>query len=398
MSRNTLAWTVAASLAVGAGLGALAHALSTSTSWPSYADLFDRAAPSVVNVTVELPEARVGSGVAVSPNEVVTARHLVMDAEHVEVLDVDGRSLEAVVVGSDARADLALLRVDEGGLRPAPLGTSASLRVGDPVVAIGNPYGLGHSLAAGVVGHRGRRLSSDDDGPRVDFVQLSIPLNPGNSGGPVYATSGEVVGVLSGTHAQGQAIAFAVPVEVLAARLDALRTGHHISRAFLGLRAVDADGRVQVVAVTPHSPADRGGVRPGDLIVALNGQPLASASALQQALDDRAGGEEIGLDLRRGDTALGAAVTLSDWAQQPVVAAGMTLVPAPGLGGEVVAVRPRSRAERAGVIVGDRVRAVDGVPARAPADVKDAVADGRALQLELVRQGGPVSLQLDEAG
>jgi len=401
MSRNTLAWPVAATLVagltLGAGLGAGAMR-ALRPAWPSYAALFDQAAPTVVNVTVELPEARVGSGVAVSPTEVITARHLVLEAEAVTVRDVLGRTLRADVVGSDARADLALLRVPDGGLEPAPLGEAVRLRVGDPVVAIGNPYGLGHSLAAGIVGHRGRRLSSDDDGPRVDFVQLSIPLNPGNSGGPVFSADGDVVGVLSGTHAQGQAIAFAVPVEVVASVLPELRAGRHISRAYLGLRAVGDGAALRVVSVTPHSPADRGGVVPGDLLLAADGQPLATPAELQRALDVRAGGQDVELALKRADGDHDAVVTLADWAQQPVVAAGMTLVPAPGLGGEVVAVRPRSRAEEAGVRVGDRVRALDGIPARAPADVKQAVAGGDALQVELVRQGVPFTVQLAEAG
>jgi len=400
MSRNVLAWSVAASLAVGAGLGALGLGLATfPRPWPSYAGLFDEVAPTVVNVTVGLPVARVGSGVAVSANEVVTARHLVVDADEISVRDVRGRRLDAELVGSDARADLALLRVGQGGLSPVPLGRASTLRVGDPVVAIGNPYGLGHSLAAGVVGHLGRRLSSEDDGPRVDFVQLSIPLNPGNSGGPVFAVDGELVGVLSGTHAQGQAIAFAVPVEVVRSVLPALRRGEHISRAYLGLRAVDDGADVLVRSVTPHSPADRGGVRPGDRLRAADGEPLTGAADLQQVLDRLAGGDQLVLRMDRpSEGEVQADVTLADWAQQPVVAAGMTLVPHPGLGGEVVAVRPRSRAERGGVQVGDRVRSIDGVPARAPADVKAAVGDGAALQLELVRQGVPLAVQLEEAG
>jgi serine protease Do len=365
------------------------------SAWPSYAALFEAAAPSVVSVAVERPEARSGSGFAVSADEVVTARHLVVGAPSVEVIDVSGAAHPAELVGSDARSDLALLRVQGARLVPAPLGDSSRLRVGDAVVAIGNPYGLGHSLSAGVVGHVGRRLASGDDGPRVDFVQLSVPLNPGNSGGPVYDARGDVVGVLSGTHAQGQAIAFAVPVQVLLDALPALRAGQHVSRAFLGLRLGDG---AAVASVIPHSPADRAGVRVGDRLVSLGERPVAGAEALQGALDALAGGQEVTLVLQRDDEPLQLEVKLADWARQPVVAAGMTLVPAPGSGGEVVAVRPRSRAERAGMQVGDRVRAVDGVPVRAPADIKGRLAVGDAVQLEVLRGGAPLAVALEEAG
>ena len=126
---------------------------------PSHADVFDQVAASVVAVSVEQP-ARVGSGFAISDNEVVTARHLVVDVGEVTVRDVSGRPLRAEVIGTDARADLALLRVEEGGLQPTVLGNTERLRVGDTVLAIGNPFGLGHSRSVGGVGHRGRRLAA----------------------------------------------------------------------------------------------------------------------------------------------------------------------------------------------------------------------------------------------
>jgi S1-C subfamily serine protease len=198
-------------LSVGYGLGRSAH--SEPPGWPTYAAVFDGVAESVVNVSIEGPSARVGSGFAVSGTEVITARHLVIDAEQVLVRDIHGRTLPAEVVGTDARSDLALLAVPGAGFPAVSFGGSAELRVGDTVIAIGNPYALSHSLAVGVVGGLGRRLASGGDGPKVDFLQLSMPLNPGNSGGPVFDRAGRVVGVLSGTHAQGQAIAFAVPVD-----------------------------------------------------------------------------------------------------------------------------------------------------------------------------------------
>ena len=381
--------------AVGLSVGALVG--SGDPSWPSYAPLFERAAPSVVSVSVEGGARRMGSGFAVSEDEVVTSLHIVDGGDPIVVRDVAGEEHPARLLGSDARSDLALLAVEGADLVAAELGSAAGLKVGDAVVAIGNPFGLGHSLSAGVVGHRGRRLARDAEaGPRVDFVQLSIPLNPGNSGGPVFDRSGKVVGVLSGVHAQGQAIAFAVPVDVVVDALPALRAGKMLSRAYLGARFEAGPGGVEVVSVTPHSPADAAGLRSGDRVLALGGDPVSAVADIDRGLDQRTGGATCELRVSRGGEPLTLHVVLADWAEQPVVAAGMTLRAASGMGGEVLAVRPRSRAEDAGIHVGDEVRAVDGVPVRAPADVKEALAAGGGAQVEVLRDGAAVLLMFDE--
>jgi serine protease Do len=328
---------------------------------------------------------------------VVTARHLVVDAEQVLIRDISGRTIPAAVVGTDARTDLALLRVPGAGLQPVDLDLSDERPVGDTVIAIGNPYGLSHSLAVGVVGGRGRRLQgAPEEG--VDYLQLSIPLNPGNSGGPVFDEEGRVVGVLSGTHAQGQAIAFAVPVAALVESLPALRAGQRVSRAFLGARVELQGGYVVATTVIPSSPADRAGLRPGDVLTALAEDPIWSPRDLSRALDRYDGGAHVALRLLRDGERQVVDVVLADWAEQPVVIGGMTLRPAPGAGGEVVAVRPRSRAEKSGVRVGDVVRSVDGVPVRAPADIRDALVNGNPAQLDVVRGGVPLAIQLGEPG
>ena len=373
--------------------------MGAPAGWPDHSAVFERVAPGVVSVTVDGDGRRVGSGFAVSPTEVVTARHLIVDSRSVVVRDIGGWAGAAQVVGTDARTDLALLRIAEGQLHPAVMGSSDPLRVGQTVIAIGNPWGLGHSLSVGVVGHRGRRLSPDaDEGPRVDFLQLALPLNPGNSGGPIFDQEGRVVGVLSGAHAQGQAIAFAVPIEALVESLDALRRGARVSRAYLGIGTRRVAGALVVSSVIPSSPADRAGLRPSDVLEAFAGVVVDSPEGLQALLDQRSGGERVPVQVLRDGASLSLWVPLSDWASQPVVVGGMTLRAAPGAGGEVVAVRPRSRAERAGVRVGDVVRSVNGAPARAPADVKDALTDGAPAQLGLLRAGSSVQLRLGETG
>jgi serine protease Do len=214
----------------------------------------------------------------------------------------------------------------------------------------------------------------------------------------VFDQRGRVVGVLSGTHAQGQAIAFVVPVEALQESLPALRAGRRVSRAFLGLEVTQDGEGVVVSSMIPSSPADRAGIRTGDRLTAFDDRPIATPADLTRILDDLEGGQRVSVRLLRDGGPRLFDVTLADWAEQPVVIAGMTLRPAPGAGGEVVAVRPRSRAEAAGVRVGDVVRSVDGVPVRAPADVRDALVEGNPAQLDLVRGGVPVSVQLGEPG
>jgi len=387
-------WIVA--LLIGALVGAgLQRSLSPAPTPhpPNAADVFAEVRGSVLDIRVRSPEARVGAGVAISPTEIITARHLVFDTVGpIEVFDSMGREQIATVTGTDARTDLALLEVD-GPLSPAQLGESTGLRVGEPIVAVGNPFGLGHSLSVGVVGALHRRLERGD-GPRVDFLQLSIPLNPGNSGGPIFSLDSTVVGVLTGTHTQGQAISFAVPAERIADSLAVLRSGKQVTRAFLGVR-VEADGAaVRVVSVAPSGPADRAGVRPGDALTAFDDQALASPDDLYDRLDELAGGARTTIRLLRDGQLDVIDVELSDWASQPTVIAGMTLRPLPGSGGEVVAVRPRSRADQAGIEVDDIVKTVNGLPMQAPEDVKNSVRGAETAQVEIVRSGASLSFVL----
>jgi len=396
-----LPWVVAG-VAIGVAFGVLVSQpapvpVPPESRWTSYAEVYTRVAPVVVNVTLGSPEPRVGSGFAISGDHVVTARHIVVGADGpVTVRTVDGTALRAWVVGTDAKTDLALLEAEGPGFKPATMGRSSDLAVGDTVLAIGNPYGLGHSLAVGVLGSRDRRLEVEaGEGPRVDFLQLTIPLNPGNSGGPIFDEQGRVVGMLAGTHAQGQAIAFAVPVEALREVLPALMEGARMSTAFLGVRTEAAEGGVRVVSVVPSGPAGRAGIRAGDLIQYVGGTRVNTQAELRLAIDALPVTSYVFLKLARGGRTVAVDVGLEDRAERPLVVAGMTLRPEPGSGGRVMALRPRSRAERAGVLEGDLIRTVRGVPVLAPADVQDLLSGGEGARLDLLRHGIVVTVQLE---
>lgn len=394
-----LPWGIAL-FAVGVSTGVLLkpqvpQSAPPPPSWTSYAAVYDAVAPVVVNVSVESPEQRVGSGFAVSATQIVTARHLVLDASRATVRTMDGRTVVARVVGTDARTDLALLQADEIRLAPARLGRSADVAIGDTVLAVGNPYGLGHSLAVGVLGSRGRRLESVGEQDPVDFLQLSIPLNPGNSGGAIFDAGGRVIGVLAGTHAQGQAIAFATPVEALSEVLPRLEHGVQLTRSYLGLSTELDTGRVVATSVIPSGPAGMAGVLAGDVLVQMNGVTVESPGQLRALLDQLPAGRSVKLELNRAGIPLSVALVLGDWNQTTAVVAGMTLRPEPGAGGRVLAVRPRSRAAAAGVLEDDVVHAVDGVPVRAPAEVQELLR-GALRQVEIVRAGVPLTVTFND--
>jgi serine protease Do len=395
MDRGVAAFALALTLIAGIAIGFAIRPVPPAL--PSYADMYAAVAPTVVSVALDGPELRLGSGFALSENRVVTARHLVVDAQEVTVTPIDGPARPARVLGTDARTDLALLEITDGKLTPVDLGRSDDLRVGDSVLAIGNPYGLGHSLAVGVVGQRNRRLQESADGPRVDFLQLTMPLNPGNSGGPVFDGHGRVVAVLSGTHAQGQSIAFAVPIEALIEALPRLEQGEQLSRVFFGARTEAGRRGLEVVSVVPAGPADKAGVMAGDVVVAVNNVAVDSPEGLREVLDLRAPGDVVPAEIRRDDAPYTLNIALSDWAEHPVVVAGMTLRPSAGSGGQVVALRPRSRSEKAGIQVGDVLRTVEGTPVQAPADVQELLTEG-GRRVEIVRDGVPIVVQLPDTG
>jgi S1-C subfamily serine protease len=271
-----------------------------------------RVSPSVVNIEVHQAAGRArsgeprerrggGSGFVFTPDGLIlTNSHVVHDARRIEVTLADGRRMPASAIGDDPASDLAVVRVDEPGLTAAALGDSQALRVGQLVVAIGNPYGFQSTVTAGVVSALGRSLRSYSGRLIDDVIQTDAALNPGNSGGPLVDSAGRVVGVNTATILPAQGICFAIGINTakfVASRL--LRDGR-IRRSFIGVSAqtvpvhrrvvrfydLPKETGVVVLSVEEKSPARSAGVREGDVIVALEGHPVAGVDDLHRVLTD----------------------------------------------------------------------------------------------------------------
>src|SRR6202041_1933708 len=293
----------------------------------------EKVSPSVVNVEVrqalqpsgrrgrssERPdEARErrggGSGLVFTPDGLIlTNSHVVHDASRIEVTLADGRRMPATAIGDDPASDLAVVRVDEPGLTAAALGDSQQLRVGQLVVAIGNPYGFQSTVTAGVVSALGRALRSYSGRLIDDVLQTDAALNPGNSGGPLVDSVGRVVGVNTATILPAQGICFAIGINTakfIASRL--LRDGR-IRRSYIGVSAQTVPVHRRVVrfydlakesgalvsSVEENSPAKRAGVRGGDVIVALEGHAVAGVDDLHRVLADIRAGASCSLTVLR---------------------------------------------------------------------------------------------------
>ena len=242
-----------------------------------------------------------GSGFVFTPDGLIlTNSHVVHGATRIQVSFSDGHRFPAHTIGDDPATDLAVIRIDAPQIVAAPLGDSQKLRVGQLAIAIGNPYGFQYTVTAGVVSALGRSLRSYSGRLIDDVIQTDASLNPGNSGGPLVSSDGRVVGVNTATIMGAQGLCFAIGMNTakfVAGRL--LRDGR-IRRAYIGVEAQTAplhrrlvrfydlpqESGVIVSAVTPGSPAQRAGLREGDVIVALDGKPVAGVDDLHRLLTD----------------------------------------------------------------------------------------------------------------
>ena len=234
------------------------------------------------------PSAGLGSGVIVSAKGyVLTNHHVVQGADQIEVGLADGRSAKAVVVGSDPETDLAVLRIALPRLPVIAFGQPAESRVGDVVLAIGNPFGVGQTVTQGIISAMGRSRMGINT--YENFIQTDAAINPGNSGGALIDTQGNLLGINSAIYTRSggnQGIGFAIPADTARQVMEALVTKGKVSRGYIGVEprdAPDGDGSL-ITGVLRNGPADEAGIRPGDIVVAVDGKNVRNMTELMQTV------------------------------------------------------------------------------------------------------------------
>ena len=365
-----------------------------------------------------------GSGFFVtSDGYIVTDNHVVEKGTKVEVTTDDGRTLAAKVVGVDPKTDLALLKTEEKGPFPAVPFAKETPRIGDWVIAVGNPFGLGGTVTAGIVSARGRDIGA---GPYDDFLQIDAPVNRGNSGGPTFNLAGEVVGVntaIASPSGGSVGIAFAVPSETAGKVIAEIQDHGSVKRGFLGVQiqpvtldiaegiGLDKAQGALIARVEEGSPGGKAGLKTGDAITALNGKPVKDARDLSRAVAMLDPGATAELSVYRSGKTETVKVKLGSMPGEKTAAAGpgspadlgklgLALAPAEevrgmeGKGVAIVGVEPGSQAEEKGLRAGDVIAEAGGQKVSTPQDVASAIEKSRkegrkAVLLQLASpQGG----------
>jgi serine protease Do/serine protease DegQ len=419
-----------AALLAAAAASAQLPALPAREGLPTLAPVIAQVTPAVVNIAVlqrspleqnpllrdpffrrffglpERPQQQVsaGSGVIVDAKSgyVITNHHVIKDAREVAVTLKDNRRFPAKLVGSDAGTDIALLKIEASGLAAARFGDSDALQVGDFVIAIGNPFGIGQTVTSGIVSALGRAGISPEG--YEDFIQTDAPINPGNSGGALVNLRGELVGIntaIIGPAGGNVGIGFAVPSNMARAVIAQLARFGEVRRGRLGVQLQDVPGRegAQIAQVQPGSPAAAAGLREGDVVTALNGRPVRGASELRAQLGVIPAGENVELRLQRGAEARSVRVRIGEIERRHTVAgetipqlAGAAFANAERQGARgrervvlVAAVEAGSPAFEIGIRPGDLIVAVNRRRVGTVAELARALGDAERAALTLVR-------------
>jgi len=327
----------------------------------SFADLAERASPAVVNIRTsktvqgapDLPRGfeeffgnpfeeffqlprefqvpSLGSGVVISPDGfIVTNNHVIEDVDKITVAFLDGTEREAEIVGRDPKTDLALIQVEANGeLAHLPLGDSDAIRPGDWVLAIGNPFGLEHTVTAGIVSAKHRVIGQ---GSYDDFIQTDAAINPGNSGGPLLNLEGQVVGINTAINPRANTIGFAVPINMAKDILPQLKATGRVIRGWLGVViqritpeladqfGLEEEKGALVSKVEPDGPADEAGIRRGDVIVRFEDEPIDEMEELPRVVASKAPGTEAEVVVLRDGERKTLEVTLGTFPSEQQVA------------------------------------------------------------------------------
>ncbi|HMK44721.1 MAG TPA: trypsin-like peptidase domain-containing protein [Dissulfurispiraceae bacterium] len=289
--------------------------------------------PAVVGIAIETRKKRentyeqigAGSGVIIAPDGyVLTNDHVVHNAEHLSVSLTDGTTASATLVGTDPASDLAVIRADGANMPYASFGDSAALRAGQLVIAIGNPLGFQSTVSSGVVSALGRALRSRDGRLIENIIQHTAPLNPGNSGGPLVDSKGRIVGINTAIIASAQGIGFSIPSNTAKWLVPQLLTHGRVRRGYLGITAqqrplsrrfiihfnLKGNTAVEVMQISPSSPARAAGLLKGDIIIAINDGEINSVDAIHSFLSEWPIGEPVKIAVVRGVERMDKTVTL----------------------------------------------------------------------------------------
>ncbi len=385
-----------------------------------FQDFFDRFFGGEGGPQRDFKQRSLGSGFIIdSQGHIVTNNHVIEDADEIQVKLPDGHEYDAKIIGRDPSTDLALIKVEAKADLPAVrMGDSDKLEVGQWVLAIGSPFGLEHTVTAGIVSAKGRVIGS---GPYDDFIQTDASINPGNSGGPLLNMAGEVVGINTAIIASGQGIGFAVPINMARSVVEQLKDHGEVTRGWLGVAiqdlseemveyyGLDADQGVLVTEVFPGDPADKAGIQPRDIILTVNGKKVESTRDLTRLIagigvgdkaeielmrDGRvrtvtvrvAKREEEGLTERRSpaETRDALGVRVADITQE--MARQHNIADTEGV--IVVAVEQGGKAHQAGLLEGDVIKEINHqaiAGTQAYAEVIDKVGKGEAINMFIRR-------------
>jgi serine protease Do/serine protease DegQ len=425
---------------------ALARTATTPTEVPSLAPVIEKVLPGVVSIAVHgrvasqqnpllndpffrrffgvpddaQPPVRqfqaAGSGVIVDAGKgyVITNHHVVQNADEITVTLADGRRLPATRIGTDPGTDVALLQIAADRLTALPLGDSDQLKVGDYVIAVGNPFGLNQTVTLGIVSALGRTGLGIEG--YEDFIQTDASINPGNSGGALVDLRGQLVGINSaiiGPAGGNVGIGFAIPINMAKTISEELVARGEVRRGQLGVLAQDltpeladslgitATQGALVANVVPGSAAEAAGLKPGDVIIAIDGRPVRNAGALRSRIGTMRQGSKVDVTYIRGNQEKTVSAEIraqSTSSTAPTAAAGLDGVsltaippdhPAAGRveGVLVASVQPDSAAGRAGLREGDIIMSVNQQPVRNPDDIAAAAGAGTLL-LHVARGDG----------
>jgi serine protease Do len=422
------------------GNGAPTAAVVQPVSLPSFADLAARVSPAVVNIKVtsiektasdqffgedfpfpgfgwnvpqqprQFKRQGTGSGFIIRKDGVIlTNNHVVENAQQITVTLPDKQQYKAKILGRDPKTDLAVIKIDpKNDLPTAELGNSAALRVGDWVMAIGNPFGLTNTVTTGIVSAKGRTIGA---GPYDSFIQTDAPINPGNSGGPLFNMAGQVVGINSAIYSQSGGnigIGFAIPIDLVKSLVPQLETKGTITRGWLGVSiqpvteelarsfGLNKTQGALVADVTPKGPADQAGIKRGDVIVSYNGKKIDESSSLPAVVASTPVGKTVPVEIMRDGSMKTVSVAIGKLNDQTASlepgqeknAWGLTMQNIPAEeraqmnlttkeGVLVQEVAPASPAADAGIQPGDVILQVNHVSVNSVNGIKDEVAKSK---------------------